>query len=74
MDDSVNYGAIGMVIGHELTHGFDDQGRKFDAHGNLRDWWTAEDAKQYDERGKCISDSTRRRFLMPALGSNRMAC
>jgi putative endopeptidase len=56
MDDSVNYGAIGMVIGHELTHGFDDQGRKFDAHGNLRDWWTAEDAKEYDERGKCISD------------------
>jgi endothelin-converting enzyme/putative endopeptidase len=56
MDDSVNFGAIGMVIGHELTHGFDDQGRKFDAQGNLRDWWTAEDAKQYDERGKCISD------------------
>ncbi len=56
MDDSVNYGAIGMVIGHEIIHGFDDQGRKFDAHGNLRDWWTAEDAKQYDERGKCISD------------------
>jgi putative endopeptidase len=55
-DDAVNYGAIGMVIGHELTHGFDDQGRKFDAHGNLRDWWTAEDAKQYDERGKCIAD------------------
>jgi putative endopeptidase len=55
-DDAVNYGAIGMVIGHELTHGFDDQGRKFDAHGNLRDWWTAEDGKQYDERGKCISD------------------
>jgi putative endopeptidase len=56
MDDSVNYGAIGMVIGHEIIHGFDDQGRKFDANGNLRDWWTAEDAKQYDERGKCISD------------------
>jgi putative endopeptidase len=56
MDDSVTYGAIGMVIGHEIIHGFDDQGRKFDAHGNLRDWWTAEDAKQYDERGKCISD------------------
>jgi putative endopeptidase len=55
-DDAVNYGAIGMVIGHELTHGFDDQGRKFDAHGNLRDWWTAEDAKKYEERGKCISD------------------
>jgi putative endopeptidase len=56
MDGAVNYGAIGMVIGHELTHGFDDQGRKFDAQGNLRDWWTADDAKQYDERGKCISD------------------
>ena len=55
-DDSVNYGAIGMVIGHEIIHGFDDQGRKFDAQGNLRDWWTADDAKQYDERGKCISD------------------
>jgi putative endopeptidase len=56
MDDSVNFGAIGMVIGHEITHGFDDEGRKFDAQGNLRDWWTAEDAKQYEERGKCISD------------------
>ena len=55
-DDSVNYGAIGMVVGHEIIHGFDDQGRKFDAHGNLRDWWTAEDGKQYDERGKSISD------------------
>jgi putative endopeptidase len=56
MDDAVNYGAIGMVIGHEITHGFDDQGRKFDAHGNLRDWWTAEDAKAYDERDECIAD------------------
>jgi endothelin-converting enzyme/putative endopeptidase len=55
-DDAVNYGAIGMVIGHEIIHGFDDQGRKFDANGNLRDWWTADDAKKYDERGKCISD------------------
>jgi putative endopeptidase len=55
-DDAVNYGAIGMVIGHEIIHGFDDQGRKFDSKGNLRDWWTAEDSKQYDERGKCISD------------------
>ena len=40
MDDAVNYGAIGVVIGHELTHGFDDQGRKYDAEGNLKDWWT----------------------------------
>lgn len=55
-DDAVNFGAIGMVIGHEIIHGFDDQGRKFDAHGNLHDWWTAEDSKQYDQRGKCISD------------------
>lgn len=55
-DDAVNYGAIGAVIGHETIHGFDDQGRKFDAQGNLRDWWTASDAKEYEARGKCISD------------------
>ena len=55
-DDAVNYGAIGMVIGHEIIHGFDDQGRKFDARGDLRDWWTPDDAKRYDERGKCIAD------------------
>jgi putative endopeptidase len=55
-DDAVNFGAIGMIIGHEIIHGFDDQGRKFDAKGNLRDWWTTEDSKLYDERGKCISD------------------
>jgi putative endopeptidase len=46
-DDAVNYGAIGAVIGHEMTHGFDDQGRQFDARGNLRDWWTAADAAKY---------------------------
>jgi endothelin-converting enzyme/putative endopeptidase len=56
MEDPVNYGAIGMVIGHELTHGFDDEGRKFDAQGNLRDWWTAEDAKAYEQRGECIAN------------------
>jgi putative endopeptidase len=56
MEDAVNYGAVGMVIGHEITHGFDDEGRKFDAQGNLRDWWTAADAKAYDERGECIAD------------------
>lgn len=56
MDDAVNYGAVGMVIGHEITHGFDDQGRKFDAQGNLRDWWTAEDAKAYEQRDQCIVD------------------
>jgi putative endopeptidase len=51
-DPAVNYGAIGGVIGHELTHGFDDQGRKIDAAGGLRDWWTAEDAKKFEERAK----------------------
>ena len=47
-DDAVNYGAIGMVIGHEIGHGFDDQGRKSDGEGNLRDWWTEADAKAYE--------------------------
>ncbi len=56
MEDPVNYGAIGMVIGHELTHGFDDEGRKFDAQGDLRDWWTPEDAKAYEQRGECIAN------------------
>jgi putative endopeptidase len=51
-DPAINYGAIGGVIGHEMTHGFDDQGRKFDAHGRLHDWWTAEDAKRFSELGK----------------------
>ena len=55
-DDVVNYGAEGAVVGHELTHGFDDQGRKFDLKGNLRDWWTPEDAKAYDERGACVAN------------------
>jgi putative endopeptidase len=55
-DMAVNFGAAGAVMGHEITHGFDDQGRKFDGEGNLKDWWTDADAKAYDERGKCISD------------------
>ena len=49
-DDAVNYGGIGAVIGHEMTHGFDDQGRQYDAAGNLRDWWTPESAANYKER------------------------
>ncbi len=56
MDDAVNFGAIGMVIGHELTHGFDDQGRQFDAQGDLEDWWTPEDAKAFTERAACLVD------------------
>ncbi len=53
-DDAVNYGAIGVVIGHELTHGFDDQGRRFDGKGNLRDWWTSADAKNFEKRADCV--------------------
>ncbi|MBU3926541.1 MAG: M13 family metallopeptidase, partial [Bacteroidetes bacterium] len=49
-DDAVNYGAIGVVIGHEMTHGFDDQGRQYDKDGNLNDWWTEEDAKRFNEK------------------------
>jgi putative endopeptidase len=55
-DAAPNYGDTGGTIGHELTHGFDDQGRKFDAHGNLRDWWTKEDGEEFEKRAKCISD------------------
>ncbi len=54
MDAAVNYGAIGSVMGHELTHGFDDQGRQFDAHGNLRNWWTPEDAAEFEKRAECF--------------------
>jgi putative endopeptidase len=55
-DDAVNYGAIGVVIGHEMTHGFDDQGRKYDKDGNLNDWWTEEDAKLFEEKTKLLVD------------------
>ncbi|MBV8477243.1 MAG: M13 family metallopeptidase [Acidobacteria bacterium] len=54
--DAVNYGGIGAVIGHEITHGYDDQGRKFDAAGNLRDWWTKQDSAAYEQRDQCIID------------------
>ena len=56
MDDAVNFGGIGLVIGHELTHGFDDQGRKFDPQGNLHDWWTEQDGKEFEKRASCIAD------------------
>ena len=55
-DDAVNYGAIGVVIGHEMTHGFDDQGRNYDKNGNLANWWTEEDAKKFEERTKILID------------------
>jgi predicted metalloendopeptidase len=55
-DDAINYGGMGAIIGHELTHGFDDQGRQFDARGNLVDWWTEADRKAFKQRAKCIID------------------
>ncbi len=56
LDDAPNYGDTGATIGHELTHGFDDNGRQFDAHGNLRDWWTPQDAAAFNERIQCVID------------------
>ena len=56
-DEAANYGAIGVVIGHELTHGFDDQGRKYDESGNMRDWWTEEDARNFDNNKQVLIDA-----------------
>jgi putative endopeptidase len=53
-DDAINYGGMGAVIGHEISHGFDDQGSQFDGKGNLRNWWTADDRKNFDERATCV--------------------
>lgn len=55
-DDAVNYGAMGAVVGHEMTHGFDDKGRKFNSEGNMIDWWTEEDAKEYESRVEVMVD------------------
>ncbi|MDE3253613.1 MAG: M13 family metallopeptidase, partial [Bacteroidota bacterium] len=55
-DDAINYGAIGLVIGHEMTHGFDDQGRQYDAAGNLHDWWTKADADKFNQKAKGVID------------------
>ena len=65
--DAVNYGAIGVVIGHEISHGFDDQGSKFDAEGRLRNWWTKEDLERFRERAKCVSDQFESYFVEPGL-------
>lgn len=54
-DDAYNYGAMGAIIGHEMTHGFDDEGSQFDAQGNMRNWWTPEDQKNFDARGSCVA-------------------
>jgi predicted metalloendopeptidase len=69
-DDAINYGAIGGVIGHEITHGFDNSGRKFDAKGNQTDWWTPEDAKNFDERAACIIHQFDGYFVAPDVHQN----
>ena len=69
-DDAVNYGAIGAVIGHEMTHGFDDQGRQFDAVGNLRDWWSKKSAEEYDKRRKAVVDQYSSYEPLPGLHLN----
>lgn len=69
-DEAFNYGAIGVVIGHEMTHGFDDQGRQYDADGNLHDWWTASDAKEFEKRAKLYSDYFDSIEVLPGLHSN----
>jgi putative endopeptidase len=69
IDPAVNFGGIGVVIGHEMTHGFDDQGSKFDGKGNLNDWWTAADHKAFDERTSCIADEYSGFEAAPAEGN-----
>jgi putative endopeptidase len=56
MDEAVNYGAIGVVIGHEITHGYDDEGRKYDAEGNLNEWWSQQDAQEFEARAQKVVD------------------
>ncbi|GHU51439.1 hypothetical protein FACS1894200_11610 [Spirochaetia bacterium] len=69
-DDAFNYGAIGVVIGHELTHGFDDQGRQYDKDGNLRDWWTTEDSERFTERSQVLVDFFNSLEAAPGLPAN----
>ena len=69
-DDAVNYGGIGAVIGHEISHGFDDQGSKFDGKGNLHEWWTPEDRKSFTERGDCVVNQFNGYEVEPGLHQN----
>jgi putative endopeptidase len=69
-DDAVNYGGIGAVIGHEISHGFDDQGSKFDGKGNLHEWWTPEDRKNFTERGDCVVNQFNGYEVEPGLHQN----
>jgi putative endopeptidase len=70
LDDAVNYGAIGAVIGHEITHGFDDQGRRYDADGNLKDWWTPDDAAQFQARAVKLIEQYNTYAALPGLHIN----
>ncbi len=68
--DAVNYGAIGVVIGHEISHGFDDQGAQFDAQGRLRNWWSAEDLSKFQQRGQCVVRQFESYFVEPGIHHN----
>ena len=69
-DDAFNYGAIGVVIGHEMTHGFDDQGSQFDKDGNLNDWWTAEDRANFEARTKVMEEAFNKIEVAPGVHAN----
>jgi putative endopeptidase len=69
-DDAINYGGMGAAIGHEITHGFDDSGSQFDAQGNLRDWWSKEDRKNFDERATCVQQQFDGYEVEPGLHEN----
>ena len=69
-DAAINYGAVGAIIGHELSHGFDDQGRKYDAAGNLRDWWSPDDARQFEARATALAEQMGRIEVLPGLTLN----
>jgi endothelin-converting enzyme/putative endopeptidase len=68
--DAVNYGAIGVVIGHEISHGFDDQGAQFDAQGRLKNWWTDADLKKFQDRGQCVVKQYEGYFIEPGVHHN----
>ncbi|HXT40160.1 MAG TPA: M13 family metallopeptidase [Candidatus Angelobacter sp.] len=70
MDDAVNYGAIGVVIGHEITHGYDDEGRKYDADGNLNEWWSAEDGRKFEARAQKVVDQYNSYEALPGFHVN----
>ncbi len=69
-DDAANYGGIGVVIGHEISHGFDDQGSQYDAQGRLKNWWTPEDRKLFEERAQCVVNQFDNYFIEPGVGHN----